>query len=346
VSTRFQNRPITRRDVLKMGAAAGAAAAVAPTVLSGRARAQAPEVTLVYANAQAAGTSQGQGFAEFERLVEEMSDGRIAVDVFYNGELAGLPALIDQTRAGAVSMTIATPSWFAETLPKIAAFSLPYLFTSREQALSVIDSGALRKVADDLQSVGLVTLGFPDLGFRHVVNKLRPVAVPADLDGMKLRTQNNPAHIRAFEALGANPVAMDFAELYSALETGVVDGFENALGEIIPNNLHEVTHYVSETSHAYEVFLKVMNKDQFDSLPADLRDIVVEASDQEIAFQRAKLLEVEESAAADLMAAGMELNEIPEDVLEEFAAIVRPTYAQSADAIGQELLDELLAAVS
>lgn len=304
-----------------------------------------PEVTLRYANALLPDDPSSQAMHEFKRVAEELSGGRIAVEIFDSSQLGGVAELVDQARAGAISMTMPSSSFLQPTLPELSVLNLPYLMTSQEEAFALVDGEVGRRLDEALQEQDLKILGWHDAGFRHMFNNVRPISTPADLEGLKIRLQTDPIHIAAFEAFGSNPIALDYSELYGAVQQGVVDGFEGGLVGAMANNLHEVTEYVSLTGHAWTPLISIINLDQFNAMPADLQDIVLQASKAETEFQRQvqaeALTEVEDRYAE----AGIPINEPTPEQIQEFVDLALPTHDQFLESIGEDLYEEALRTV-
>ena len=336
---RDHSEGVSRRDFLHRGVAVGVG--VLALSRSGPASSQTPEVTLRYATGFASKEPTARAMVVFKDSAESKSNGRIRVEVFDSGKLGGTGDLLDQARSGAISMMHATPSFFGRLVPSMVGLSLPYLFTSKEQIYEVVDGPVGSGIIVQLTDHGLQPLGAHDLGFRHVLNNVRPIQQLADFKGIKLRLQPNPSHIAAFERLGANPVALSFSELYSSLEQKVVDGYENALTTVLPGNFQEVIKFISLTSHAYEVVIKVMNKDQYDKLPADLKEVVREATDDEVRFQRKEQAQALIDARSQLEKAGVKVNDIAPAEIAKFAEIVRPIYSEFEAEVGADLLKQL-----
>ncbi len=335
---------VSRREFLR-GVAVGVGSLGVASVVRPATAATSPEVTLRYASPMAGSDPSSQAQQVFKQRAEQLSNGRIRVDVFADAALGGAPELVEQVRAGTITMALGAGSWLQAAAPPFLGITLPYLFTDRVTVFKVLDGPVGQKLSGELEKAGLKMLGWHDSGFRHVMNNKRPVNVPADMSGMKIRLQSNPAHLEAFKAFGAIPVAMDIKEVYSATQQGVVDGLEYVLAAIIPNRFHEVTKYLSLTSHAFEVIGSYVNKAAWDKLPPDLQRIVLEASKAEIAWERQKTLELEGQALADLKARGMIINQPTPAQIKQFVDIARPLYSHYESRIGKEMLAELVNAV-
>ena len=152
-------------------------------------------------------------------------------------------------------------------------------FKDRVAVAKVFDGPIGRQLDESFQkSNGLKVLGFGEIGFRHITNNTRPVVVPADLKGLKLRTPGSPGRILAFEMLGANPISMNIGELYLAMQQGVIDGQENPLGNINKWKWYEVQKYISLSRHVYTPITFVMNLKKYNSLTSEQRAAVDRAA--------------------------------------------------------------------
>lgn len=335
---------LSRREFFRglgvgMAGVGAASAWAAPPV---RQAAAQPQVVFRYSGPLAASDPSSQAMLVFKEKVEKGSKGRIRVDVFDGGKLGGVVEVLEQVRSGAITLSHASASFLQSVSPSLLVVTFPYLFQERAQAFTVLDGAIGQRLAADAERAGLKLLGWHDLGLRHVVNKKRPVTTLADMRGLKLRVQPNPVHLAAFRAFGANPVAMDFKELYSAIQQGVVDGIEYPLVTALSQRFYEVTKYISLTGHVHELMVTHMNKAAFDRLPAELQRIVVDAGTEEVAFQRKTLQEREKRALEELRDKGMVINQLPKEQLQQFVQQSRSVYGQFEDRVGKDLLAEVL----
>jgi tripartite ATP-independent transporter DctP family solute receptor len=207
-------------------------------------------------------TPYGQAMVEFERLVEEGSDGRIDVQLFPSRQLGSIVEQLENVRQGAQEMSLASPGWFSQFYPRMDMLELPFLVTDWDQAQRMLSSDAFQALADAAEQEAQIKIygSFP-YGFRNIANSDRPVVTMEDLQGLKLRVQNSPAHLALFRALGASPVALAWDETYQAVQTGVVDGLENANTVLLANKYPEIAPYVSTTHHLFGMLFAFMNPD-------------------------------------------------------------------------------------
>lgn len=280
----------------------------------------------------------------FKAEVEKKSNGALTVDVFPAMQLGGATENTDQIRSGAIFAAISSIAYFSRTVPEYEAVSLPFLFATREKAFEVID-GPVGDILDDkMAAKGLVSLGYGELGFRHVTNNRQAIKSLDDFKNMKIRLQPNEVHLETFRSIGANPVAMDVKELYSALQQGVLDGQENPYNIISTRKFNEVQTYLSDTGHFFDFINAAANKRAFDRLSSEHQTIVREAMTAAMIWQRKEAESLDQSYRERLIAAGMEFTPLPDATrvaLREQTKGVVDTIKKRVD---PALIDQVLAA--
>lgn len=249
----------------------------------------------------------------FKKEVEAATNGEIQVDLFPAMQLGGATENVDQVRSGTIFAMIASIAYFSRIVPEYEAISLPFMFDSREQAFALVDGPVGDALNEKLGEQGFTNLGYMELGFRHVTNSSRPITSVDDFAGLKIRLQPNEVHLETFRALGANPVAMDIQELYSALQQGVLDGQENPYDTIYTRRFYEVQDYLSNTAHFYDFINVVANKDIYDGLSDEHRKAVDEAMREAVEWQRAEAERLDLEWRDKLIELGMQYDEITPD---------------------------------
>lgn len=264
----------------------------------------APAVLMLPRGAQAATTlSLGHNAAptnprqiaalKFADIVKEKTGGRIEVRVAPSEQLGNEASLLTSLRTGAVDMTVNSQGSTSALVPEIAALGLPFLFATSADAFKLLDGPFGAVLAERFAKVGMVPLGYWDNGIRNISNSKRPINVPDDLKGLKIRTPPDPMTIDIFQALGAATQQISFGELYVALQQGVVDGQENPLTNIASSKIYEVNPYISITGHKWESSPFLMSQITWGRLtPAD-KDIIKAAAAEAGALQRKMLDEGE-----------------------------------------------------
>lgn len=324
---------ITRRTAL-----AGAGAGIALFAIGRPALAQAARLRFAHPHPEA--DSWHKAALLFAEQVKAKSQGRFEIQVFPNGALGSDAQTISAVRGGSIDICLTGNPFFTGLAPKLNVLDLPFLFQSRKHAAAVMDGPIGDGLRKELEGSNLKALATWEIGWRNLTNNRRPVATAADIKGLKIRTTPNPAHIKAFQLLGAVPTPMAFTELFTALETGAVDGQENPVTLILNAKFNEVQKHLSLTRHAFTTGPVVMNKAKFDALPADIQTMLTSICIEIAAVQRQMNEDTEGSSLAALKKAGMQAVESPDR--ESFAKIVTAEVEKEfVGKFGSETLDAI-----
>lgn len=283
-----------------------------------------------------------------EKLVE-LSGGDFEVNLFPARQLGGAAENVQAVKLGAVEIIWVGTAYLTRTVPELEIVGLPFQFESREDAFKVVDGPVGAALDEKLAAEDIMSLGYMELGFRQLTNSVRPIEQLEDIEGLKIRLQPNETHLATFRALGANPLAMDVNELYSALEQKVIDGQENPFSIIQVAGYPEVQEYVSNTGHFFDFISVVGNKAWFDGLSAEQQGWVTGAMDAAVAEQR-KLAEEQDGAALDkIIEMGMTYTEVSPELAAGLRAAVADVASETKarlDPALVELLDAEIASVS
>ena len=280
---------------------------------------------------------------EFKKHVEEASGGDLAITIYPAGQLGKGGDLLKGVRLGTIDLNIVGNPHMTGFNPVQNVLDLPFLFDDHAHVYRVLDGEVGDKLLASLEPHGIKGLGFWEIGFRNVINSRGPVRTIADLEGLKLRTTPNKAHIMAFELLGANPQPMPFGEVYLALQTGVVDGTEHPVNEVYAMKFYEVTDHLSLTQHAYTAMVFMMNMAKWQELTPDQQAIIEEGARIATEFQRAGLAEENAQRLEALREAGMAVVEDPDRAAFRDAVYDKVKAAYEAE-FGTELTDAIAAA--
>jgi TRAP-type transport system periplasmic protein len=210
----------------------------------------------------------------FAQDVNEALKGRVEVKVFHSSQLGTDEQMIKGIRVGAPEMQ--APSTIMSTVEqRYGVFEMPYIIVNRTHMKKVADHGEVQKALfDGLPARGIRLLGVWENGFRHITSNVRPVVRPEDLKGMKLRVPGGVWRVKMFQAYGANPSPMPFAEVYSALQSGVMDAQENPFPQIWSAKFHEVQKFLSLTGHVYTPAYLIVNEEFWGKLPKDVQQTI------------------------------------------------------------------------
>ena len=279
----------------------------------------------------------------FKTELEKATDGAIKVDLFPAMQLGGAQENVDQVRSGTIFGVFTSIAYFTRTVPEYEAVSLPFLFDSREDAFRVIDGPVGALFDAKMAEKGFVNLGYGELGFRHTTNNLRPITGVADFKDMKIRLQPNEVHLETFRALGANPVAMDVKELYSALQQGVLDGQENPYNIIATRRFNEVQKHLSNSGHFYDFINAVANKRLFDKLSPDHQKAVRAAMKAAMDWQRAEAAKRDDEWRQELVKRGMTFTPISDETRAELRKATASVVEGLKTRIDPKVIDMVLA---
>ena len=234
------------------------------------ARAQAP-ITIKFSHVVASNTPKGKGAQRFKELAERMTRGRVRVELFPNSSLYQDKEEMEALQLGAVQMLAPSLAKFgALGLREFEVFDLPFMFPNKEVLYRVTDGPIGKGLFSRLEAKGIIGLAYWDNGFK-VMSANRPLHLPADFKGLKMRVQSSKVLDVQMRALGASPQVMEFSEVYQALETGVVDGTENPPSNVYTQKMHEVQKNLTVSNHGYLGYAVIVNKKFWDGLPADIR---------------------------------------------------------------------------
>lgn len=249
---------------------------------------------------------------EYAKRVNETLTGKVEVKVFHSSQLGTDEAMIKAIRVGGVEMFL--PSTIMSTVePKFGVFEMPYIVVSRGHMKKVTDDPKVKEaLLAPLPAKGIRLLAFWENGFRHVTNNVRPIVKPEDLKGIKLRVPSGVWRVKMFRAYGANPSPLAFAEVFSALQSGVMDAQENPFSQIWSAKFQEAQKYLSLTGHVYTPAYPAISETLWKTLPADVRQgmerIAVEVGD--VARREGERLDKE---LLEKLAAKMKVNEVDKE---------------------------------
>lgn len=321
-----------------------AALIVGITMASGTPAASAQEKIRIAGNFTTEHSSS-VAIEQFKKDVEAATKGKVIIEVFPNMQLGGAQENVSQVRAGTIMMTWVGMAFLSRTVPELEAVSLPFLFPNREVAYKVMDGPIGQLLDQKLADKGFIALAFMELGARQVTNSVRPIKTMADLKGMKIRLQPNETHLATFRALGANPVAMDIREVYSALEQKVLDGEENPYNLIYDSRFFEVQKYLSNTSHFFDFIAVVANRKKFEALPAEYQQAIKTAMAKAVTTQRAAAAKADVAALAELQKKGMQYDAMPPAEREAMRKATAGVVDEIKKRVGGDLVDRVVTEV-
>jgi tripartite ATP-independent transporter DctP family solute receptor len=266
------------------------AAGLAAPFVARPGRAQA--VTLRAAHTNAVGEVQDEGLKVMDRRLREITGGRAGLQIFANGQLGNELPMIEGVALGTIDVAVPSHAAFANFVREFQLFDMPYLIRDYAHLDKVAGSAVMGELAEASRGRNFRLLSLYSSGIRHVMSRT-PVAAIADLRGRKIRTQQNPVHVAAFQAFGANATPLAYGELYGALQVGVVDGAEAAYTNYVGQKFFEVARHWSRIGWLSLTAPVILSERRFQALPADIRTAVVQAAEDSAVFERNLVVEGE-----------------------------------------------------
>lgn len=308
---------------------------------AGPALAEIRDQTVKFASANNKGHPQVTGMEKFAELVKEKSGGKIEVKLFPGGTLGGDVQTVSALQGGVIEMTVLNAGILASNVKEFGAVDLPFLFNSGEEADKVMDGPFGTSLMERLPATGLVGVAYWELGFRNLTNNRHPVTKLEDIKGLKIRTIQSPIPVELFNALGANAVPLPYTELYTALETGTVDGQENPSANIINAKFYEVQKYMTLTRHQYNPQIVLVSKKFWDGLNDEEKTVLQQAAVEARDFQRKVSREQDAAALEEIRKTGMEVSELSPEETQKLRDAVKPMIEKFSADIGQETVEAL-----
>lgn len=284
----------------------------------------------------------------FKNYVEGESQGRIKVKIVPGGALGDATSIFKQVMSGTIQCTL-NPSEgvIAQFYDPIQVVGIPYLVSDMQVGYELLDSPFFKELFDDMRKeLGVVTLSaIENNGLRHFTNNVRPIKSPEDVRGLKIRTMQIPAHMKMVEALGGHPTPISWAELYTSLQTNVVDGEENSLVAINIGKLQEVQKYLSMDGHLFGAIPFLVNEKWYDSLPDDLQKILRRGAKLAATTVRGTL-RYKEVELLDELAQDLEIYYLTQEELEKFRDVTQqPVIDFLRETVDNKWIDGVLEAV-
>ncbi len=275
------------------------------------------------------GSLQQETAAEFVKRANAKLGDKAEVKLFDSSQLGKDKELMQKLKLGTVHIALPS-SIMASISDEFALFDMPFLVADREHLARIEKEIFWPTIAPTVEDDGYRVLAVWENGVRHITNTVRPIKTPADLAGVKIRTPKSTWRVKMFSTWGANPTPMSFSEVFTGLQTGVIDGQENPYTNIASAKLNEVQKYLSKTGHVYSPAYPTMGKAVFDKMDPAIRDVLVETALELEGWARAKGEEADTKLMESLVAGGMEYNEADRA---SFVAASKPIY----DAFAQEV---------
>ena len=299
-----------------------------------RSRAGRGPLVLRLSHSMASGTTALHVFGDtFRKLAEEATGGAVTVRVFASGTLGQEREVVQQLQEGLVDFMVSGTAIWGSVAPRLQVFDFPFMWRDWGHVHSIVDGAVGREAADYLErSVRMRPLAWGDsFGFRQVITRSRDVTETSQLAGLKIRTIQSPIYVKAVELMGASPTPMAFGEVYTSLQTGVIDGYEHDASTTLQQRFYEIAGFMARTRHIAGVLGLWASAVTLARLPAELRTALEGAAREAARRQRAMGPEEDTAATAQLTKNGMTIRDIDGRALQPSAERL---WASEARALG------------
>jgi tripartite ATP-independent transporter DctP family solute receptor len=276
---------------------------------------------------------------EFARRANERLPDEYRVEVFGSSQLGTDEELLQKLRLGTAELALPS-TVMSSVVPEFGMFEMPYLVKNRDHMKRIEEEVVWPSLAPAAEEAGYKVIAVWENGFRNITNNVRPINTPEDLNGVKLRTPSGEWRVKMFQSYGANPTPMSFSEVFTALQTGVMDGQENPFAQIYSAKFHEVQDYLSLTGHVYTPAYVLAGKQKWESLPEEVRQTLEETAKetQEFVYEEAARLE-DELLQKIQDESDIEINEADKDAFIAASASIYEDFGAQVEG-GKELVDK------
>ncbi|MEA4964661.1 MAG: TRAP transporter substrate-binding protein [Oscillospiraceae bacterium] len=307
-------------------AATTAASTEAATTAAATTAASGETYTISIAHNQTPDAGYGIGVAKLKELLAE-KDPRIQLDVYDNGTLGNERDVIEGNQLGTVDVAITSIGVVSNFAPLAGVINLPFMFSGFDAVEAALNNEAMDTVWNQIETgAGLKVLGVYSQGFRHVVSNKSLITSLDDFKGLKIRVPEADLYVNTFKALGASPTPIAWGEMYTSMQTNVVDAFENTPVNVVQYNLQEVSKYETATNHIWDGAIITMNMDSWGKLPADVQQTFLECVQESATYQRQQINTAATDAVAAIKASGMQYGEVSEELHAQLVESVSSVY--------------------
>ena len=305
----------------------------------------AAETIIKLAHDQPEHATHHQAALKWKEAVERRTKGAYKVQIFPAMTLGNATQMVEQLQAGAIEAAALPTAWVAPIVPDVQLLDLPFLFPNRKVLYKVLDGPMGAEILKPLNKANIVGLAYWESGFKQFTGDF-PIREPKDYQGRKIRTMPAPVIMEQFKAFGALPTAIDFKELYNALQQKVVDGQENPIATIALMRFFEVQKYLTLSDHGFIAYPFMMNKTFFDAAPPDVQKIFAEESQAAAEYQRVIIAKSESEHLDTFRKAGLEIITLTDAQRAMFQKASKRVYEWYAREKGSAMLDRVRAEVA
>ncbi|MEA5085223.1 MAG: TRAP transporter substrate-binding protein [Lachnospiraceae bacterium] len=275
------------------------------------------------------------GSEKLAELASQYSNGSIQIEVYPASQIASGTKAVEFVQMGTLDIALCASTSMVNFVSEFGVIDMPFLFKDKDEVFKILDGEIGNEISAKAEAAGFKVLGWADNGFKCVSNSVRPIRCLEDYKGLKIRVPETDTFIKMYESLGAVPTAMAVGEVYTAIQTGVVVGQDNTVGNFVSNKYSEVQDYLTISNHIYTAEPFVMSVDKFNSLTSNQQQALMRATKEACAYEREVSLEKDKENLKAVEDAGVEIAYIDEDELPKIKESVQTVYDLNADKYGE-----------
>lgn len=319
--------------------AIGTISIVSLAACSGSSEQSADEPTTVQLGHTLTENSSWQVGAEhFAEIIQEETDGRYEVEIFPNGQLASgnQRSALEMLRQGNYDVDMTSTLIWSGFDERLGITAMPWILPNQQAVDEVVQGDGAELLLDILSDNGVTPVGIGETGYRQMFNNTRPIQTPSDIEDLTMRVPGTPLFLDLYNALGSDPVEMDFTEVFSGLQQGTIDGMEGVADVVRTNQFYEALDYMSLTNYNFDFFFTTFSNDFYDGLSDEDQDIFMEAG-QEATDHASEYAREQNDEAVEMLEEELEVYELSDDEIADFQEVVSPIYDTYRDRYSPEL---------
>lgn len=287
-------------------------------------------------------TPKGQAARRFASLIKERTQGKVEVQVFANSSLYTDYEELKALQDGYIQIIAPAFSKLSTLVPEVEVFDLPFLYKRLDDYHRVLDGEAGKRLAEMMQRQGLKPLAYWDNSFKQFTSSNRPIHLPTDLQGLKMRIMPSTVLNRQMRLLGAQPIEISFNDVYLSLEKGELDGQENTVSNIYTKHFHRVQQYLTISDHGYLGYFVLMNQEFWQQLPADIQTVMVETMREVTLWERQKAEEINTEQLQQIKACNcIDIKRLSQSERDRWKQYVQPLYQSELQKWDQSFVSAL-----
>ncbi len=275
-----------------------------------------------------------QAMKKFSNLVSQKTKGNVEMKLYPSAQLGSAPEMIEGMQIGSIDMLLTAPAYYRSQIPEMDVLVIPFLIENAEHYEKIMAGKVGEFITTRLAESGFINLVYYYGGMREFTNNRKPINTLDDMKGLKMRVAGLPVIIKCFGKFGVLPTPVPFSDLYTALQTGMVDAQENPVAQIYDSKFYEVQKYLSLSDHMVTPVGLVISKSSFEKLPAEYQKALKKAAEEVVPWNRDNFKKVEKETLDKLKAKGMQVNKIKDK--EGFKKAVEPLYVEIPRMIGNK----------